>query len=326
MTHAGEIEKICRTMSALVRQAARKGTFHLYSIWLFTLSDLKTIVLPSTVFGLVNSVAFSLNHAELSSSRIHLPPPDQILGKTPLVLFWVWVNLLPFAIDNQRQPESIQEDSLNKPWRTMPSRRMSPETAKRLMLVLYPTAIVVSLFLGNLPQCLALICLGCWYNDLRGADASCLIRNLINACGFICFSSGAMQVAIGNRGSAIQLLGWWFFIIACIVFSTVQTQDMYDQRGDAVRSRKTVPLVVGDTPARWTIAIPMMMWCWATPWLWASSTVGYVAPVILGLTVAVRTLWERSEKGDKNTFRIWNLWLVSVYLLPLIKASEPLLR
>lgn len=133
------------------------------------------------------------------------------------------------------------------------------------------------------------------------------MRNLINAAGFTSFASGAMQVGIGGRGSALQLLGWWSVIKACIEFSTVQTQDMYDQRGDAARNRKTVPLVMGDASARWTIAVSMVVWCVATLWLWRSSTKGYVVPVVLGLTVAVRTLWERSERGDRNTFRIWNL-------------------
>lgn len=49
---------------------------------------------------------------------------------------------------------------------------------------------------------------------------------------------------------------------------------------------------------------------------------GYVLPVALGATVIVRTLRVRSEKGDRITFRWWNLWLVSLYLLPLIKAVE----
>lgn len=208
------------------------------------------------------------------------------------------------------------------------------------MLAFYVLA-VVSFHLETLPQCLTLILLGYWYNDLRGADLSCLVCNFINGCGFICFSSGAMQVAIGGAGgiggqgrraeeaeeerfskSVLQLLGWWFVVIACMVFSTVQTQDMADQRGDAARNRKMVPLVIGDAAAWWTITVPVLLWCWATPWLWRSSIMGYIAPVFLGLIVAVRILTERSEKGDKNTFRLWNLWLVSIYLLPLIKAIE----
>jgi 4-hydroxybenzoate polyprenyltransferase len=334
MINIEEISRSYEPLYVFFQKLRQQWKFHLYSVWLFTFSDLKTIVIPSTVFALVNGIALSLEHSGTHSSDFQLPSPGQILGKTPLVVFWVWINLLPFAIDNQRQPESIEEDSLNKPWRTMPSQRLSQQAAKRLMLTLYAIAIVVSFLLDNLGQCLSLIALGYWYNDLRGGDVSCLVRNLINGFGFICFSSGAMQVAIGggplgwaglnedSSPSAIQLLGWWFAVIAGIVLTTVQTQDMYDQRGDASRNRKTVPLVMGDGPARWSIAIPMVVWCYAVPWLWSSSALGYVAPVSLGLTVAVRTLRVRTEEGDKTTFLIWNLWMVAVYLLPLIKALE----
>ena len=138
-----------------------------------------------------------------------------------------------------------------------------------------------------------------------------------------------MQITIGGRRfegrrseSALQLLGPWFFVIAYIVFSTVQTQDMYDRRGDAARNRKTIPLVIGDALARWTIAVPMVLWCWATPWFWTSSPLAYVAPVSLRLTVAARTLRARSEKEDRTTFLFRTLWLASVYFLPLLKALE----
>jgi 4-hydroxybenzoate polyprenyltransferase len=337
MISVEDFEKLCQEAGVHCRRIAQKCAFHAYSIWLFTFSDLKTIVLPSTVFGLVNGTVVSLEYASTASSTVHLPPTRHILSKTPLVILWVWINLLPFAIDNQRQPGSTLEDSLNKPWRAMPSQRLSPQTAKRLMLVLYAIAILVSFPLGNLSQCLTVLGLGYWYNNLGGADVSFFIRNLINGCGFICFSSGAMQVAIGGWNhttealkdgapSAIYLQGCWFAVIAGIVLTTVQTQDMYDQRGDGARNRKTVPLVIGDGPARWSIALPMLVWCWAVPWLWASSMLGYLAPVSLGLIVAIRTLRVRTEKGDKVTFRIWNLWMVSVYLLPLIKAVETYVR
>ena len=331
MTYVKTVEKPRQIAISISQGFMEEWAFHLYSVWLFTRSDLKTILLPSTAFGLINGVALSLYNVDTTSPQhtLHLPSHSQVLCKTPMVFLWVWLNLLPFAINNQRQPEAIREDSLNKPWRTMPSQRLSPESAKYLMLVFYVIAIVTSFFLGNLLQCLALVLLGHWYNDLRGADANCLVRNFINACGFVCFFSGALQVAIGGRGfegrrseSTIRLLGWWYVVIACIVFSTVQTQDMYDQRGDAARNRKTMPLVIGDMRARWTIAVPMAVWCWAAPWFWASSAPAYIAPVSLGLTVTVRTLWAKNEKQDKVTFLVWNCWLASVYLLPLFKAVE----
>ena len=99
---------------------------------------------------------------------------------------------------------------------------------------------------------------------------------------------------------------------------------MYDQEGDALRGRKTVPLVVGDAKARWLIAVPMLVCCWLCPWLWASSPSRYVAPVAPGLLVVVRSLTRRSQSEDKNTFRIWNLWLVLLYMLPILKAYSNL--
>ena len=161
MDHVDEVEKVHENIMIVFQRFTEKWALHLYSVWLFTFSDLKTIVLPSTAFALLNGVAVSLDSLRTSSS-LHLPLPYQILLKTPTVLLWVWVNLLPFTINKQRQPEAIQEDSMNKTWRTIPSRRPPPESAKRLMLAFYLIAIIISLFLGNLSQCLALVLLGHW--------------------------------------------------------------------------------------------------------------------------------------------------------------------
>lgn len=314
-------------MSCSLCRTLYRFAFHIESVWLFTYSDLKTIVFTSSSFGILNGIAVSLENRQTLSPSIELPDPSKILLRGPLVLFWIWINLLPFNIDNQRQPQAIQEDSLNKPWRTMPSRRLSKRAVKYLMLVLYLTAVLVSFVLGTLKQCIALILLGYWYNDLGGADGNPLTRNFINACGFVCFASGALQVAISQNiqdaqyaQSTLQIYWRWFLVMAAIIFSTVQTQDMYDQRGDAARDRKTLPLLIGDTPARWVIAASVAVWCCATPWLWGCPTVGYIVPGILGFSIIKRTLLKRDEREDKITFRVWNIWLVSIYLLPLIKA------
>ena len=285
----------------------------LYSIWLFTYSDLKTIVGPKTAFGIFNS---------LQASAFDLPclQYSTVLKRFPLVLFWTWINLLPFSIDNQRQPKAIKEDGINKPWRPMPSQRMTPRRAKIWMLGLYPLAIMSSVYVGALRQCLCLICLGIWYNDLGGADRNPLIRNFINSCGFICYTSGAMEVAYGSwipltPGSPLFR---WFSVIAAVVLTTVHTQDMCDQAGDSIRGRWTVPLVLGDGPSRITIAISMAVWSWFGPWFWGLHTSAYILPVGLGLAVISRTLILRTIMDDKRTFQLWNLWIVMFYFLPLL--------
>ena len=55
------------------------------------------------------------------------------------------------------------------------------------------------------------------------------------------------------------------FIIGAVVFSTVQMQDLYDQAGDKLRGRKSLPFVAGDAPARWMTVVPMGLWCIICP-------------------------------------------------------------
>ncbi|KUI73677.1 Digeranylgeranylglyceryl phosphate synthase [Cytospora mali] len=289
-------------------------SFDLLSIWLFTFSDLKTIVGPKAVFGLVHALSAEV----FDFDRLTTPSDLRILLRTPFVIWWIWINLLPFSIDNQRQPSAVLEDAANKPWRPLPSQRIESEQAKKWMLALYPVAVLTSIYAGGLRQCLALVLLGIWYNDLGGSDTHFLTRNFINACGFVCYASGAMEVALGRALPVSLTAISWFSMIAAVVLTSVHSQDMADQEGDRLRGRKSVPLAIGDTNSRWTIAIFVSAFSIFGPFFWNLDWLGYAGPVILGSTVAVRTLSCRSVRADKMTFRIWNLWLVGIYFLPLV--------
>jgi hypothetical protein len=131
-------------------------SFHIYSLWLFTLSDLKTIVFPQTVFGILSALSQVGSGVALSNSEEHL----SIIRRTPLVLCWVWINFFPFAINNQRHPQSIAEDALNKPWRTLPSKRWSSYQATCAMFLLYLGASVVSWQIGGYRWSMSLLILG----------------------------------------------------------------------------------------------------------------------------------------------------------------------
>ena len=286
-----------------------------YTVWLFTFSDLKTIVGPSSAFGSLSALAAPVFGICLN------PTWWEVAFRVPFVIFWTWINLLPFTINNQRQPEAIEEDGINKPWRPMPSKKIDSAEAVRIMFASRLLGLVASIYLGGLKHFFILIFLDCCYNAWNGADSSCIIRNLINACGFVCYTSGAMEVALGSQLSPKPTLVTWFAIIAAIIFSTVQTQDMYDQAGDSLRGRQTVPLVIGDNLSRWSIAIPMLSWSWFVPWFWSANYAGYTAPAALGAAVAYRTLTKRTINDDKSTFRLWNAWLVSLYILPLVSFS-----
>lgn len=289
--------------------------YHLYTLWLFNFSDLKTMVFPSTIFAISNG----LDAYQAGSDKSHTSGPILLLIRMPIILLWAWINLLAFTVNNQSQASALEEDRLNKPWRPIPAGRLTEAQARRLALITYPFAFLTSIVLGGgAAQCVLLMIFGYLYNDLKGGDVNWLLRNMLNACGFTCFASGALEVALQSRIKPPMIS--WLLIISAVVCTTVHTQDMYDQPGDSAAGRKTVPLVVGDGPARWSIAIVMAAWSWLCPMYLGSAAVGYLAPGILGLLVGIRSLVKRSVEGDKTTFRIYNIWLVSIYLLPLIKS------
>lgn len=282
-----------------------------YSVWLFTFSDIKTIIVPTAVSGMViasQPSRFALPHS--ASARIPL--------RLPAIILWCWINLLPFTIDNQRQLRAIKEDSINKPWRPLPAKIMSLKEAKVLTLILYPTAVYISYILGGLRPSLALVGFGHSYNNLGGSDRGIIIRNLINAAGYSTFVFGAVEAGVGGAIPLTQPLTVWLAIISLIVATTVHTQDMSDQMGDKARGRRTVPIVIGDTRSRWSIAILVLFWSVFVPSYWESTALGHTTILSLGCTIAKRTLWHQSIEDDKMTFRVWNIWMILVYLVPLL--------
>ena len=165
---------------------------------------------------------------------------------------------------------------------------------------------------------------------MGGADIHALVRNLINALGYASFGTGALEIALNcpltfNFNTLLADLGTpnlekWLVIVASVIMTTVQMQDMEDQEGDAQRGRLSVPVQFGDVPARWSVAIPMLFWGFFCPYFWQLAWPGYVVCISLAYTVAYRVLAFRSVLEDKATFRIWNLWVISLYFLPLIRS------
>ena len=286
----------------------------LKAIFLFTASDFKTIVFPQAMFAISSSFAGPV------LLEAPLPEPIMILQRAPLVIFWNWINLLFLDISNQRQLSSIEEDKLNKPWRPLPSGLMSVQSAQRLLYFVYPTAIVASIYLENLPQCFALIFLNWVYNDLGGSDWNPWVRNMANAAGYTSFASGALAVA--SSGATLNFSGYlWFLIIFLFISSTVQMQDVPDQEGDRQRGRRTVCLELGDRAARWTVALAVMGWSIVIPTFWSLSLVGYVVPIVLGFLISYRVLSQSTVPEDQRTYKLYNVWMVVVYLSPVWRIS-----
>ncbi|MCJ1280742.1 hypothetical protein MMC26_000059 [Xylographa opegraphella] len=292
----------------------RSWAFHIHTLWLFTASDIKSVIIPGTLLSLSAGLSGPLLTTNPS------PTVPAVLARTPLIIMWNWLSLLLFCIDNQFQPHSILEDAVNKPWRALPSHRLSPREARRLLLGVIPTVFLATFRLGGIREAVTLKLLTWMYNYLGGADDGVVVRNLLNALGYMCYGSGSMVIAAGYGQHELAPRAYpWLAILGAIIFTTRQLQDMPDVHGDAARGRQTVPLLYGDSFARYSIAVPVVAWSLLCPAFWGSDLLGYAAPLVIGLFLGVRLLLRRSVAADADTWKVWCVWISVIYVLPVWK-------
>ena len=163
------------------------------------------------------------------------------------------------------------------------------------------------------------------YNDLDGANENYIIRNLINGFAHAAYSSGSARVASGAGN--LNTRGYiWLTIVGCIIFTTLQVQDLKDQEGDKARERRTAPLVLGDEAARWSVAVPVVGWSVLCPWFWGVGTGGWVLMAGLGGGVVLRLAMRRGREEDRVTWVLWSTWMMGVYVLPVLRDAGVLER
>ncbi|KAI9779284.1 MAG: hypothetical protein M1816_003624 [Peltula sp. TS41687] len=159
------------------------------------------------------------------------------------------------------------------------------------------------------------------YNDLGSAEMG-ILRNFLNARGLLSFGAGATALAAGVRVDQLTICALaWFGIIGLIITTTVHVQDLEDMQGDRAQHRTTIPLFYGETVARWSIAFLVPAWSVACPLFWSLKSLAYVPLVALGGYLAARVVLYRSVEADKHAWRMWCLWMILLYLLPLFKES-----
>ncbi|KAL4986841.1 hypothetical protein BDW68DRAFT_188562 [Aspergillus falconensis] len=280
----------------------RNRLFELPSlIWAFTESDFPTFALPNTGFGILAAhVAPTLTDCTEVPSTASL-----LVQAAPRVLLLNWGNLLVFDIANQRLPESVAEDSVNKPWRPLPRGRINPSQTRRLLLAAVPVAWAVSSALGVGGESALILVLTWMYNDLHGGDE--LTRDFIIAVAYDLFLVSSLRIAVTATTSCTEIgfstTGYqWRGLIAGVVVTTMQIQDLRDEVGDRQRARKTWPLVLGDV-SRWWIAGCVMFWTVSCILFWGPPSYIAVAAVLLG-------------RGDVGAWRLWCFWQLVLYSMP----------
>ncbi|GAB1191600.1 hypothetical protein APSETT444_000780 [Aspergillus pseudonomiae] len=213
-------------------------------IWLFSESDIPTFVLPNSAFGLLGALA----GPALADGRIFPSAIDLVFYRLPLVILFNWAVVFIFQLANQRSPEAIQEDRLNKPWRPLPTGRISAEQTRRLLLVAIPAVLALTYGLRVWQESALIMILAWMYNDLKGGDE--LSRDLVIAIAYGLFNASSLRIALGSSADLnpaaahISRRGYlWITMISGVILTTMSIQDLKDMAGDRSRGRLTIPLL-----------------------------------------------------------------------------------
>lgn len=146
-------------------------------------------------------------------------------------------------------------------------------------------------------------------------------RNLLNVAGYLCYNMGAVKVAnSGLNYSYGPRYVPWVLLLGAVVFTSVHMQDFRDEEGDAFCGRATVPLVLGDQPARVLTSATIISWSLIAPAFWGLGILGFTIPSLLGAYIAGRLLLDKSVKSDELLWVLWGFWLIVLYTLPLLSS------
>ncbi len=243
------------------------------------------------------------------------PPPMRAM----FTLLWTWLHLLQFCVSNQRT--SSIEDAYNKPWRPIPSSRISPRQTHLLRLLLVALCIAVSFFFGTMTLSAIFALLTFAHNDTPLGQSNWVTRNLLVAAGYAILDIGATIVASQGeyasdcpRPPANIFLDQLFLcniirrplLNAAMIFTTVHAQDFADERGDRLKGRRTIPIVMPKV-GRLSIVVGLMTWSTILTYQYALPVQVTFALVSMGAYTGGRYYYARSPAADRHSYLLYNV-------------------
>jgi 4-hydroxybenzoate polyprenyltransferase len=242
-------------------------------------------------------------------------------------VLWAWLHVLQFNLANQlHNPE---EDIRNKPWRPLPSGRI---TLANVFILKYMTTAICLLLsysysLYVLVSSASLTVLIRLYHEMHG-DQHWLWKNLMNSAGYTCFATGSTLVAgisslffsvptnrifstehndLASDRCQLDLPGAFSVsVIAAILATTIQAQDFQDVIGDKAVGRNTLPIAFPNF-SRYTVLVTLVMWSLYLTTMWEITTPAGVGFTFLGIVVGIRYYFWRSTTDDEWSYVLYNV-------------------
>ncbi|KAF5335677.1 hypothetical protein D9611_009692 [Ephemerocybe angulata] len=291
---------------------SKNVAFHLETVFLFTKSDIKTTVIPVSILA--------IGTAPLCSSQ----PIEHALK----AIFWLWMILLQFNLFNQTI--SPEEDAENKPWRPIPSGRISLRNAIIARWISIPACAMLSSYFGSavLVPCILFTVLVFMYNFFD-CDKNGFAKSLFNGFGYSMMALGTSLVASCDKasGSIFETLNYRNFpeltIFFFVISTTIHAQDFQDVEGDREIGRNTIPMMLPNVSR---ISMPILLPLWSVIIISLCHPPAWLAAIYLGLSMVVgfRFFLMREVKHDEWSYVLYNAWLsLTIVHMGLYKRQAP---
>ncbi|KAL5513610.1 hypothetical protein ACEPAH_4009 [Sanghuangporus vaninii] len=270
-----------------------------YTAILFTWTDFKTIFFPVIAFACATGPVHSVTRL------IH-------------ACAWIWIHLLLCNVSNQARSEP--EDSINRPWRPLPSGRISRPQAILLRWLLVVTCMAWSASYGaDLVFVTLVLAITTLLYDELGLAAQPIGKNICCIFGYTSFEFGATKLVGSSRHLDVVSLSA-ITISGVLIFTTIQAQDFADVEGDIALGRVTFPIFAPEFSRSFT-ALVVLIWSAILGWYWDVGEGTQFFLVLLGGYVGWRVFTKRSTEDDKHSYVMYNLWLTIAHALPLHKRT-----
>ncbi|KAG2033246.1 UbiA prenyltransferase family [Suillus americanus] len=269
-------------------ESGRRISGHIMTLFLFTKSDLLTVLIPITL-----------------STLAAAPHPN--VTRIPDMIVWMWLHLLKHDIYNQMQDP--EEDQTNKPHRPLPAGRITAQNAADVRWLLVPVCLMFSAMYGStaLACSVCLEALSIWYNEF-GGDKTWLSKNLLTAITYTILELGA-TVVIGTwaPGSSIDKIGAHGITFSSVVFATtLHAQDFKDEEGDRLTGRRTL-VTLFPTFARISMMVGVPLWSLCLSRLWKLDPTCSVAFITYGTIVGARFVVYRTASAHKQSCKLYSV-------------------
>ncbi|KAG1819085.1 UbiA prenyltransferase family-domain-containing protein [Suillus subaureus] len=281
-------------MSRFVATTLRCVLRHFETAWLFTRSDFKTIIFPVMIFATVVSPRHN-----------------------PLVLScafcWLWFHTFQFNASNQSY--TANEDALNKPWRPVPSGRISLKDSRALRwgLVVFCLGFS-SLFSLNVVITSGVYTVFVVMHDDFHLSHHPIFKNLCNVGGYVTCELGCSLIL--SRESSLD--GTSMKALSCsalVILLTVHAQDFADVNGDRRSGRRTLPIAAPEGSRIYMLcALPLSSFALAS--FWSLGPISNILFVSMGSWVGIRYFLFHDEICDQSNYRLYSIWLMGVHFLP----------